>query len=1020
MHRFYLSTLRGSLILALFFLCNYAVAQQVVKGKVNSSDDGVSMSGVNVLEKGTSNGTATDADGNFALTVGDGATLVFSFIGYVTQEVVVGSKSVINISLAPDTKLLGEIVVVGYGTQKKADVTGAIVQVKGEEITKQSSINPLSSLQGKIPGVQITNSGTPGASPKVTIRGTGTVSGNSDPLYVVDGVWYSDITFLNPADIENISVLKDASSEAIYGVRAANGVILITTRKGTKNTKAVVNYTGYVGTQAVTNEVKMANGPEYANIINELDLLNPGGTYNNSNPRFANPSSYGTTDWNHQIYRSAPITNHQLSISGGSEKNTYNVSFGYTSQGGIVKTNSFKRYTARVQNDFQVADFFKLGYTLTGALNNSQDIDNGIFHQVYAASPITPVHYADGTYGDPNDFRASSANLFNPQATIDYYNQKTYNYRATGNIYGDLKFAKHFQFRTSAGFDFWLANVDNYVPVYTATLAQRSTVSTLRNEIGQTKNWLVENTLTYENEFNEHNVKVLVGQAAQNYDYTRQIATAQNVPNSSSGDHYLSLGNSRNVTDVSPGDYPSLYRIASYFSRVNYSYKERYFMNVSFRADGSSKFTGDNQWGYFPSVGAGWVLTEEDFMRSQHVVSNLKIRASWGKIGNSSVPANTSVLRVTQSPQFIYIGGNGTTAPGASINTVVPPATYWELGVGTDVGVEASFLQNKLSAEVDYYNKRTEKAIFAIPVLGSIGTQSSNIVGNQATFENKGFEFLVRWTEQKGDWNYSVSANLAINDNKVLAVSTGANPIYQAVGTTGSNNFNTRTVLGQPIGQFFGLKVAGIFQNGDEISNYKSSDGTVIQPNAHPGDFKYVDVNGDGVIDDKDRVPLGNPNPKYVYGVNVNVGYKAFDFTLDLQGVAGVDIYNANLGLRYGTENFTKDFYDHRWHGDGTSNTYPSANIGGGTNYRANSFYVEDGSYFRIRNIQLGYTLPSSVISKIKLTRARVYLNAQNAFNFFKYRGFSPEVGGDPTRAGVDVNVYPLAATYNVGVNITF
>jgi TonB-linked SusC/RagA family outer membrane protein len=549
-------------------------------------------------------------------------------------------------------------------------------------------------------------------------------------------------------------------------------------------------------------------------------------------------------------------------------------------------------------------------------------------------------------------------------------------------------------------------------------LAQRNTISTLGIQRGESRNWILENTLSYSNNFKDHNMVALVGQAAQRYQTYALRATAQNVPNTSDGDLYLRLGDpaTRFVTDEG-----SVSTIVSYFGRLNYSFKDKYLLTASVRADGSSKFSGNNQWGYFPAVGLGWVISEESFMQSQSVVSNLKLRASWGKIGNVSVPANLSVLTVSQPANFVYIGGNGGISPGASINTLVPPATYWEQGVGTDIGLEANFIKNKLFLEVDFYNKKTERAIFDIPVLGSLGTSGGTITGNQATFQNQGVEFLLRWKDEiNSNLSYSISGNVGINDNKVLDVSTGANPIYQAVGTTGSNNFNTRTIAGQPIGQFYGLNVVGVFQSQTDVNNYKSSSGQIIQSTAKPGDFKYADVNGDGVIDDKDRVVLGNPNPKYIFGINTNWKYKAFDLVVDFQGVAGVQIYNANLGNRFGTENFTEDFFNNRWRGEGTSNAYPSPNIGGGLNYRSNSFFVENGSYFRVRNIQLGYTLPTDLISKWKLKQVRVYINAQNAINLFTYRGFTPEIGGGPTRAGVDVNVYPLFATYNAGLNVTF
>jgi TonB-linked SusC/RagA family outer membrane protein len=984
-------------------------AQQVVTGKVSDNNNSP-LPGVSVQVQGTTRGTFSDMNGVYSISASRTDTLVFSMVGMITQKISIGAQSVINLKLNSQNAVLGEVVVVGYGTQKKLEVTGAVTQVKGDEITKQPSINPISALQGKVAGVQITNGGAPGSSPEIRIRGVGTVYGNANPLYVVDGVWYDDISFLNNADIESINILKDASSESIYGIRAANGVVLISTKKGARNTLPVVTYNGYFGNQVVTNQIKMADGPSFATLINELDAIN------GVTPRYASPASYGTTNWYRQILGNALTTNHQLSIAGGGEKSTYNLSIGYLMQQGIVKTNKFDRYTAKFQNDFQVSSFLKLGYSLTGSMNNSTDIDGGIFHQLYAATPICPVYYADGTYGDPMDFNVGSSTTFNPQVTIDYYNQKSINYRLTGNLFGDLQLGKHLLFHTSFGTDFGQNEVTNYLPQYTATLTQRNSISQLTVSRGENRNWLVENTLTYDNQFGDHDVKVLLGQSAQSYKYYWLTATAKDVPNGSNGDHYLTLGD---PASLYVNDAGSLNTVASYFGRINYAFRSKYLLTASLRADGSSKFTGSNRWGVFPSLGAGWVISQEDFMKGQNLFNTLKLRGSWGKIGNMSVPANLSVLTVNSS--YVYTGGDGSTAAGASITTIVPPVTYWERGVGTDIGLEAALLNSRLTTEIDYYNRKTEKAIFDIPILGSLGTSGSSIVGNQATFQNQGMEFLVTWKNTAStDFSYSLSANLAINTNKVLEVSTGAIPIYQAVGTTGSNNYNTRTVIGEPIGEFYGLQVIGIFQNVGEINAYKNSKGTVIQSTAVPGDFKYRDVNDDGVIDDKDRVVLGNPNPKFTYGFNSTWNFKAFDLTLDFQGVAGVQIYDANLGLRYGTENFTQDFWLNRWHGDGTSNTYPSANIGGGLNYRSNSFYVENGSYFRVRNAQLGYTIPSSITDKIKISKIRVYLNAQNALNLFKYRGFSPEIGGGPTRAGVDVNVYPLYATYTFGVNVTF
>jgi TonB-linked SusC/RagA family outer membrane protein len=978
-----------------------------VTGRVTGTGN-VPLVGVSVAIRGTNTGTVTNESGNYSITVpNENSVLVFSYVGYSTQEIVVGNRNVIDVSLAASASQLYQVVVVGYGTQRKIDVTGSVSQVKGDEISKQPSPNPISALQGKVAGVQITNSGAPGASPQITIRGVGTIYGSATPLYVVDGVWFDDISFLNPADIENISILKDASSESIYGIRAANGVVLITTKKG-RGSQPTVNYNGYVGWQKVTNEIKMANGEQYATMVNELRVIN-------GSPALLQPSDYGTgTDWYHQILRNALITNHQVSVSGGGNNTNYTFSLGYLNQDGIVEKNNYTRYTIRLQNDIQIASPLKLGYTVTGAYSNSKDIPGGIFHEMYSAAPIVPVYYADGTYGDPGDYNLGGAVTFNPQVTLDVFDQKSKNYRLNGSAYANLKFLRHFTLNSSIGGDFGQAELRNYLPVYTATLAQRNAVSSLRLSRDEIRNWILENTLTYQNRFGDHNITVLAGQSAQRYKAYGFTASAPNVPNTSEGDLYLKLGTAANINTTDRGD---LSTVASYFGRINYSFQNRYLINASIRADGSSKFSQSNRWGYFPSVGVGWVISQEGFMQNQNIFNNLKLRGSWGVIGNASVPSNISVLRVTQADYLTaYFGTPQVPYTGASITMVVPPTTYWEKGIGTDVGLEMSLLKNKLYFEADWYSRKTEKAIFDVPIPASVGTSSGTIIGNQADIQNRGIEFSASWKDViSRKISYTISGNIGINDNKVLSVSSGGNPIYSGgQGITGGA-LSTRTVVGQPIGQFYGLQVAGIFQNAAEIASSAQAG------SAKAGDFKYVDQNKDGVIDGKDRIALGNPNPKYTYGINTNWNFMSFDLSLDFQGVAGVKVYDANLGFRFGNENFTEDFYKNRWHGEGTSNFYPSANIGGGNNYLPNSFYVEDGSYFRIRNMQLGYTLPRSVADKIRAKGLRAYVNAQNAFNFFKYRGFSPEIsGGSPISRGIDVSVYPLSATYNFGVNVSF
>jgi len=994
-------------VLAAFCLLtiNVAIAQNItVKGKVIDGGDKTPLPGVSILIKGTQGGTQTDVNGSYSISVPANATLVFNFVGYTAQEQAVNNQTTINVSLASSTQQLEQVVVVGYGTQRKIDVTGAVGTVKGEDISKQASVNPVSALQGKVAGVSITNTGTPGSSPQITIRGTSTIYGKTGPLYVVDGVWYDDINFLNPADIANISILKDASSQSIYGIRAANGVVLVTTVKGKKGT-AVINYNGSVGIQKVTNQVEMANASEYATAVNEAYALqSPPAT-----PLFANTNLGTGTNWYDQVLRTAMVNNHQLSISGGTEKSTYNFSLGYLDQDGIVKNNNYKRYTVRLANDYQIFEPLKIGYNVAGTYSKSKDAPSTIFRAMYAASPVVPVFNADGSYGDPNAFNLGNGSNMNPQATLDFFNQNTTKYKINGNVYAELKFLKNFTFKTSIGGDFGQEEVRGYVPKYKATNTQLSTVSKLDIDRIENRNWLVENTLTFDKKWEDHSLTVLAGQTAQRNKMYTINADAQNVPYSSEGDLYLALGDAASRSIIDKGE---LSTFSSYFARVNYGYKNKYLLNASIRRDGASQFFGsDNVWGNFPSIGAGWVISNEEFMKNQNIFSNLKLRGSWGKVGNAGVPFNPSTQTVDQTAALIAIFG-GIPYTGASIRTIVPPTLFWERSAGTDIGLEMGFLKNRLNIELDYYNRKTEQAIFDIPVLGSLGTVNSSIIANQADIQNRGFEFLATWADKtSGGLTYSISGNLGINNNKVLNVTSGANPIYKGGAGLTSGYLSTRTVNNRPIGEFYGYQVVGIFQTDAEAAAW---------PGFKKGDFKYADINGDGTIDLRDRVVLGNPNPKFTYGLNTNFAYKNFDLTLDIQGVADVSVFNANLSSRFGNENYTKDFFDHRWTGPGTSNTYPSADLAGGLNNAPNSFYVEKGDYIRLRNIQLGYSLPASIVNKWKMQRLRVFLNAQNAVNIFGYKGFSPEVGGTPTNAGIDTNVYPLFATYNFGVNVTF
>jgi TonB-linked SusC/RagA family outer membrane protein len=1007
-------TISGLLLLFTFFSTALFAQNVAVKGKVTDAKTGETLIGVTVAIKGTTTGAQTDANGAFSVNAPSNATLQLSYIGYTTIEIPVAGQTTIDVKLQSATNELQGVVIIGYGTQRKLDVTGSIATVKGADVAKQASQNAVSGLQGKVAGVQITNTGAPGKTPDITIRGLGTIYGNTKPLFVVDGVWYDNIDFLNPQDIESFSVLKDASSTAIYGIRAANGVVLVSTKRGVKG-KPVINYNGYVGVQAVTNQVKMANATEYATAVNELAALN------NGDPVFSNPTSYGTgTDWYKQILRKAFVTNHEASVSGGTNKYTYNYSFGYLNQDGIAKTNNYQRYTLHLSNDFKISKVLKLGYTASGLSDVSRDVNGDIFHQLFGAAPTLPVKNADGSYGDPNDYNTGNGNNYNPQATLDFYNQKTKNKRFTYNGYAEVNILSNLKFRTSFGGDISQNQVRGYTPLYQATTQQQSNKTNLDITNTDTRNWIWENTLTYDLVKNDHRLTALVGYSMLNNE-TRQLnGTADNVPYTAGGSIRTAFPDGSSPVYFATPDLQIHTRAMSQFARVNYSYKDKYLLNASIRRDGASQFFGDHTYGYFPSVGAGWIVTNEDFMKDQKLFSNLKLRGSWGKVGNSGVPINPTVQTIATDQYLIGLFGKPLVAyPGASINTVVPPTIVWEKTQSADFGIEAGFLDNKLSIEADYYRRDTKDAIFAIPVPASLGLNISSLIGNQATIRNQGYEFMVSWKDQGSkDFSYSVSANLGINNNKVLSVETGETPIYQGGDGIANGALATRTVVGDPIGSFYGYKVTGIYQTTAQATASK-------QAGAAAGDFIYEDTNKDGLVDGRDRVNLGSSLPKYNYGINTSFTYKSFDLALDFQGVAGVSVYNANVAYRFGNENFTKDFYDNRWHGAGTSNTYPSVNVGKSTNAAPNSFYVESGSYFRMRNAQLGYTLSTSLLSKLNISKVRFFANAQNAINLFGYKGFSPEIGGSAVgngvgSRGIDASVYPLYATYNFGVNVTF
>ncbi|MDX5435964.1 MAG: SusC/RagA family TonB-linked outer membrane protein, partial [Pontibacter sp.] len=645
------------------------------------------------------------------------------------------------------------------GVQEKRDVTGSIASVKSEELVRQASQNPVSSIQGKVAGVTITNSGAPGASPQVRIRGAGSALGSVEPLYVVDGTIVSDLSFLNPADIASMEILKDASSAAIYGVRAANGVVLVTTKRG-KAGQTRINYNGFVGIQRVTNQLEMTNAQEYATLINEktgTETVNP---------------SLPSTDWYDQVLRTANIHNHQVSASGGSEKVTYSASLGYLNQEGIVEGNEYERLTARLQTDVNLNDNVKIGYNAIFYDYDSKDIPGDIFYQAFVAPPIIPVFKANGNYGDSFDYNVG--NFANPQASLDWFKQESGGQKLTGNAFGEVKFLKDFLFRSSLGVNYGINEYWNYRSQDSLTSVQYATRSLLTKSRRKSTSWIWENTVTYNKTFGDHDITALLGTSSQEDKFESLTGSVNDVEFNTKANLYLDLGDPETYSITNSGD---RFTFLSYFGRVNYSLKDRYLLTATLRYDASSKFPREDRWEYFPSIGLGWRVTEESFMSNQSIFDNLKLRASWGKLGNNGIPSNIYILPVNTSARFGAIYG-GVLYPGWNITSVVPSSLFWEVVKETDLGVEMGFLNNRLTVEADWYNKETESAIFGVLPAGFLGLEGE-IRGNYANFRNRGFEAVLNWADDIGEsFSYNIGANFSVNENEVTSLATGDNAFF--------------------------------------------------------------------------------------------------------------------------------------------------------------------------------------------------------------------------------------------------
>ncbi len=1008
-------------------------AQRTISGTVTSAEDGLAVIGATVQIKGTSTGTVTDLDGTYEISVPNNATvLIFSYTGMEQQEVAVGNRSVIDVIFTVNAQLLDEVVVVGYGVQKKSVVTGAISSVSAEEIKKSSILRVEQALQGRTAGVQVTSaSGQPGDGLTVRIRGAGT-TGSADPLYVVDGLPVGGIDYLNPGDIESIEVLKDAASAAIYGARAANGVVLITTKSGTKG-KMQLSYDGYTGIQNPWRQLSMLNAREYAIIQNEAAAAS------GLSLRFQDPEALGEgTNWQDQLFEeNAPIMNHQVSVTGGTDKSNYAATMSYFTQEGIVggDKSQFDRYTARINSEHKVSDRFTFGENISFTHIDRRSVDannefGGPLMSTLNIDPITPVFETDparlATYnanavtdGNGNVYgisRYATQEVVNPLARLQVTNNKYKLDKIVGNMYGQYELIDGLKFRTSFGIDLAYGTGDNFAPIYYLNAAQINSESRVNKSIDRWFGWIWENTVSYDKNFGSHNLGLLAGTTAQENNYENLAGGKSGVVFDDFGNAFLNTA--VNEESATAGGGAASSAILSYFGRVTYEFQNKYLFTGIVRVDGSSRFGANNRFGVFPSFSAGWVVSEESFLKGNNLIDFLKIRASWGQNGNQEIGDYRWASTIATGAGYSF--GNGNVFTSGSVPSTVPnPDLEWETSEQTNVGVDVRFLEGRVSVTTDYYIKKTLGLLVDAPIPGIVGNRAPTVNGGNV--ENRGWEFAINYRDEVlNGLDFNVGVNFSYNENEVTAINNAEGVLVGA----GFSTYGTvsRAAVGFPIAYFWGLKTDGLFQNAGDVENYVNADGGLIQPNARPGDIKFVDLNNDGVINDADRTIIGNPTPDWTYGANLSASYRGFDLGLFLQGTVGNDIFNGTRRHDLTTANMPARFLN-RWTGEGTSNDIPrsTATDPNGNFSKISDFYIEDGSFLRVKDMQVGFTLPQSALSYLKIQHIRLYVAAQNLLTFTNYNGFDPEIGArSALDIGIDRGIYPQARAYRVGLNVTF
>ena len=1049
---------------------NFAVnsVQQSKKVTGNVSDAEGPIIGASVVEKGNAgNGTVTDLDGNFSLNVKPGATIVITYIGYQKQEIVVGNQSNFNVTMKTDDKTLEEVVVVGYGVQKKKLVTGSTIEVKGDDIQKMNTTQVLGALQSQTPGVNIqAASGQPGDGFKISIRGAGT-NGNTAPLYIIDGV-AGDINNLNPADIERIDVLKDAASCAIYGSAAANGVILVTTKQG-KQGKIQVSYDANVGWANVYRMPKMLNAKQYMEVMDQVRFNSGESGYDwkslmgedlyNS---YMDGSNEGT-NWVEAIRnKNAVTTSHSLNVTGGSDRSTFSMGAGYQYQDGVfgnVVKSDYRRFTFRINSEHVIyrndkgMDVVKIGENIYYQHKQNQGIQIGgqysnELSNMLRANPAIPMYNADGSYTKAEDLKnwVDNYNSYSVNPVYKMLNQQSghnksinQNLHATG--YLEIQPIKNLVYRGQLNYNQNTWTWRTFLPIFDANRTNADyfrTEDKATNQIGTSWGWSTTNTLSYKFDLQKkHNFDILVGteygESRPDFGFSLNATSSNSVFGDMTHAYmtYMKNNNAAAVTGTPCDDSRSM----SYFGRVNYNFNEKYMLSAIMRADGNSKFAPGKRWGYFPSVSAGWVISNEKFMaKTVSWLDFLKLRAGWGQNGNAQTISNfqwQGAFAYNTSSYYTFNGNPDQYVSGAAPSRLPNEDLTWETSEQLNIGLDARFLSGRLGFTLDWYNKKTKDLLVAVPVDPTTGFSTQ--MKNAGTVENKGIELSLSWNDKIGkDFQYNVGWNMAYNHNEVTEVKS--NQTYNNGGSdllAQNTGYMARFEEGHPIGYFWGYKTEGVMQNEADVQAYldknckgnaaNSKQGTGIKP----GDLKFVDVNGDGVVNDDDKTELGDPHPDVTMGITLGASYKGFDLSVTGFGAFGQQVARSFRKFTDGEyENFTTEVYDY-WHGEGTSNKYPLlAHMNAGPNWQTVSdIYIENASYFRLQNLTVGYDF-TKIWKNSPFQQLRLYFAAQNLFTITGYKGMDPEngtaIGSDSWVTGVDVGNYPQPRTYMVGVNVKF